>query len=184
MALPSFVVCICFPLIGWLSDKFNKRGTSLVIATLISSSTQLYIILLPFSNRSTHILAPLVLNQLGYAIFITNVWPGLSNLLRFTHPDEFKDLEEDEEDENENDSDMSRSNFAIGIMSSLINVGNGVQPLILGAILDASKMVTGGEDNFEKGIKKVCLLMCVLDGIAAICLLMCVILKPHMLNGH
>jgi len=140
MALPSFVVCICFPLIGRLSDKFNKRGTSLVIATLLSSLTQLYIILLPFSNRSTHILAPLVLNQLGYAIFITNVWPGLSNLLRFTHPDEFKDLEEDEEHENENDSDMSRSNFAIGIMSSLINVGNGVQPLILGAILDASKM--------------------------------------------
>jgi len=146
MALPSFVVCICFPLIGWLSDKLNKRGTSLVIATLISSSTQLYIILLPFSKRSTHILAPLVLNQLGYAIFITNVWPGLNNLLRSTHPAEFKDLEEDEEDEN--DSDMSRSNFAIGIMSSLINVGNGVQPLILGAILDASKVVIGGAENF------------------------------------
>jgi hypothetical protein len=91
-------------------------------------------------------LAPLVLNQLGYAIFITNVWPGLNNLLRSTHPDEFKDLEEDEEDEN--DSDMSRSNFAIGIMSSLINVGNGIQPLILGAILDASKVVIGGAENF------------------------------------
>lgn len=79
---------------------------------------------------------------------------------------------------------MSRSNFAIGIVSSLINVGNGVQPLIVGAILDASKIVVSdGVDNFGLGIKKVCTVMCVLDGIAAVCLLAWVILKPQMLNG-
>ncbi|MFO0118350.1 MAG: hypothetical protein ACK521_12330 [bacterium] len=130
--------------------------------------------MLPSSNRHTHILAPLVLNQLGYAIFITNVWPGLNNLLRSNHPDEYKDKSEEDLD-----SDMSRSNFAIGIVSSLINVGNGVQPLIVGAILDASKIVVSdGVDNFGLGIKKVCTVMCVLDGIAAVCLLAWVILKP------
>lgn len=141
-------------------------------------------ILLPFSTRNTHILVPLVLNQLGYAMFITNVWPGLSNLIRATHPDEFPDNESSTEEEND-DSDMSRSNLAIGIVSSMINVGNGVQPLIVGAILDASKMIVGDdEENFEHGIKKVCLLMCVLDGVAAVCLLVWVAIKPHMLNGQ
>lgn len=125
MALPSLIVCVFFPLIGYLSDKFNRRGTTLVIACIILSLTQLYIILLPHSEKDYHILVPLVLNQIGYATFITNVWPGLSNLIKFSYPNEFADKDSDS-DEEDDDSDKSRSNLSIGIVSSLINVGNGV----------------------------------------------------------
>lgn len=96
MALPSLIVCIFFPLIGYLSDKFNRRGTTLVIACTILSLTQLYIVLLPNSDKNYHILVPLIFNQIGYATFITNVWPGLSNLIRFSHPEEFANKDEDE----------------------------------------------------------------------------------------
>ena len=80
---------------------------------------------------------------------------------------------------------MSRSNLSIGIVSSLINVGNGVQPLIIGIILDKCKFINeDGVEDFERGIKKVNLLMCLIDGVAAVCLLIWVIYKPQMLNGR
>jgi len=179
MAMPSLVVCVCFPLIGIASDKLNNRGGLLVLALTILSLTQLYFILLPHRESDMHVLVPLVLNQLGYAVFITNVWPGLSNLMRSTHPDEMPDEDEEEAEDN----DMSRSNMSIGIVSSLINVGNGVQPLIVGVILDRFKVQTdGAEENFKAGIKKVNLLMCVLDGVAAVTLLVWLLLKPEMIN--
>jgi MFS family permease len=89
----------------------------------------------------------------------------------------------DEDEEEAEDNDMSRSNMSIGIVSSLINVGNGVQPLIVGVILDRFKVQTdGAEENFKAGIKKVNLLMCVLDGVAAVTLLVWLVLKPEMIN--
>jgi MFS family permease len=173
MALPSLVVCVCFPLIGFVSDKINKRGYLMLTAVGISCLTQLYIILLPHSDKNMHILFPLVLNQIGYALFITNVWPGLSNFIRGTHPDEFLDADEEEEE------DMSRSNISIGIVSSAINIGNLTSPLLIGVILDKSKQINEfGEENFEKGIKNLNLLMCLMDATAFGCLLVWVILRP------
>lgn len=74
---------------------------------------------------------------------------------------------------------MSRSNLSIGIVSSLINIGNGVQPLVIGVILDKFKFFNEqGEEDFERGIKKVNLLMFLIDGFTAISLLIWVIYKP------
>ena len=39
MALPSLIVCVCFPLLGYASDKINRRGTLLAIAATISCAT-------------------------------------------------------------------------------------------------------------------------------------------------
>ena len=69
--------------------------------------------------------------------------------------------------------------MSIGIVSSLINIGNGVQPLVIGVILDKFKFFNEqGEEDFERGIKKVNLLMFLIDGVTAISLLIWVIYKP------
>jgi nitrate/nitrite transporter NarK len=41
MAAPSIIITFFCPLIGYLSDKFQKRGIYLVIASAISALTQL-----------------------------------------------------------------------------------------------------------------------------------------------
>ena len=71
--------------------------------------------------------------------------------------------------------------MSIGIVSALINIGNLVQPLIVGVILDKFKE-TGEEENYKDGIKKVNLLMCLLDGLAGTCLLAWMLIKPEMIN--
>ena len=64
------------------------------------------------------------------------------NFIKASHPNEFNELNEGE---SENQSD--RSNIAIGFLSSSVAIGNGVSPMIIGAILDKNQIV----DNF--GVK-------------------------------
>lgn len=79
--------------------------------------------MLPLSDKGLHVLAPLTLNQFGYAIFISNVWPALTVFLQRSTPIGQK-------------LNSNRQNMAIGIISSAINLGYGITALVVGAILD------------------------------------------------
>jgi len=48
MALSSLTVTVLCPLIGYLSDKIQRRGTLLVLATFISCATQGAILAMPY----------------------------------------------------------------------------------------------------------------------------------------
>ena len=47
MAIPSFIVTLFCPLIGYISDLISLRGAMLTLAAFFSLSTQVYIAYLP-----------------------------------------------------------------------------------------------------------------------------------------
>lgn len=136
MAAPSIITTFFCPLIGYLSDKFKKRGVFLLIASAISALTQLWIYLQPKTYKSYLILLPLTFNQFGFTLFVANIWPGLSILLKNNHPDE---LIQPVEDGHDHEINSSRQSLAIGIVSSFTNIGMAVSPLIIGFLLDQSQ---------------------------------------------
>jgi MFS family permease len=176
MALPSIVTCVTFPFIGVASDKLNKRVPTLVAALIILAASQLYIVMLPADASVANVLAALVINQLGYATFITNVWPGLNNLLKACHP------EEKISDDEDND-DMSRSNFGIAIVCSMINAGAGFFPLLIGLILDRHEKVTDGNQSYGDGIIKCNVMLCLVDAATAVVLVIWLHFQPDKIDG-
>ena len=85
-----------------------------------------------------YILAPLILNQFGFALFVANVWPALTVLLKECHPDEA--IAENLEDNHDHETDSLRQNLAIGLANSWINLGQGFAPLYVGYLLDSSTL--------------------------------------------
>ena len=183
MALASLTVTLLCPLIGYVSDKIQRRGTLLVISLAISSLTQAAILALPYSEKLYYILIPLTLNQFGFALFVANVWPALSVLLKECHPEEH--IAENLEDAHDIETDSMRQNLAIGLANSWINLGQGCAPLFIGYLLDSSIHSIGEEEDYEGygvGFIKINVFMLTLDSVAFLLLFVWVVLQPHMLN--
>jgi len=147
MALTSLSVTLVCPLIGYVSDKIQRRGTILVVAMAISTATQIALLLLPYTDQMFYVVIPLALNQFSFALFVANVWPALSVLLKECHPDE--QITENVENGHDHETDSVRQNLAIGIAGSWINIGSGVAPLIIGYLLDSS--IKSSEEDTRAG---------------------------------
>ena len=63
-------------------------------------------LVMPYADKSLSILIPLIFNQFGFALFVANVWPALSVLLKECHPEEA--IEESLEDNHDHETDSMR----------------------------------------------------------------------------
>jgi len=77
MAYIAMTLTLICPLIGYLSDKINRRIQSLAFASLLLTISHFYAYVIPDHYRSLHIVAPITLYEVGLGLFMTNIWAAL-----------------------------------------------------------------------------------------------------------
>lgn len=77
MAYIAMILTLICPLIGYLSDKINKRILSLAFASLLLTVSHFYAYMLPDSYQSLHVTVPITMYELGLGLFMTNIWAAL-----------------------------------------------------------------------------------------------------------
>eukprot|EP00347_Sterkiella_histriomuscorum_P008166 403346132 len=110
LVIVSTVIC---PFIGYVSDKVNQRILTLALASLVLTISHFYTAIMPDSQRSLHIIFPLVLYEIAVGLFISNMWAALNELV-----------------------DKQRLGFGVGLVNSAQNIGQAIAPIMIGVILD------------------------------------------------
>ena len=108
-------------------DKYEKRGVYSFVGILMTGASYAGLIFIEKDCGMALALVPLFFNQLGFSIFLSNLWPAVRILITALHPD-VDHLE---------DSD-GRVGIAIGIVSAAINAGLAFGSLMIGYFLDSS----------------------------------------------
>lgn len=65
------------PVIGYVSDKVNKRILTLTVASFVLTISHFYTAFLPDISRSLHVVVPLIMYELGLGLFMSNMWAAL-----------------------------------------------------------------------------------------------------------
>ena len=128
MSVPVVPTFVLSPLLGFWSDRREKRGLFLLLSCLLACGSFLWLLL---TNKDTNyyiVLVPLFMSQLSYCVFVSNMWPALSILMKTSS----KSIESEEDDRS------GRNSLAIGILSGATNVALAVSPVIIGYVLDST----------------------------------------------
>jgi MFS family permease len=128
MSVPVVPTLVLSPLLGFWSDRREKRGLFLLLSCLLACGSFLWLLL---TNKDTSyyiVLVPLFMSQLSYCVFVSNMWPALSILMKTSS----KSIESEEDDRS------GRNSLAIGILSGATNVALAVSPVIIGYVLDST----------------------------------------------
>lgn len=87
IAVASFVATIFGIVLSFLvCDKWQKRGWFCFIANFVTAVSYLGIIKMPVLHRY-FVIIPLFFHQLGFSIFMSNMWPALTILIHKLHPE-------------------------------------------------------------------------------------------------
>ena len=186
--VPTLVMC---PLLGFWSDRREQRGLFLLFSCLTACGSFLWLLMTNEDSNYFIVLVPLFMSQLSYCVFVSNMWPALTILMKTSS----KSLSSEE------DERSGRNSLAIGILSAATNVALAVSPVIIGYVLDSTfypnkdvlsyiTMTGPGQTKYHliktidytTAFKRILIGLLSLDGAVAIIFLVWQLMSPRDLN--
>lgn len=168
---PTLILC---PLLSYFSDRKENRGWFLLVACLLACACFLWLLLIEVGNHPYVVIVPLFLAQMSYCLFVANMWPALTILLRSTS----------KETESEEDDTSGRNSLAIGILSGATNVALAITPIIIGHVLDTTLISSDGVESHDYvlAFRNILIAFLSIDSFAAVVFLIWMIVSPRSLN--